>query len=390
MKLVKAGLVAVLSLLVLSVCASAATAEPLSMTFNEARANVGIQLSDAALFEAPGKAPFQAQIDPGTGLITAGALQVPEFSTMITDPIETEVKVDFDIGVITGSFTQATGALELTGEAGGTLTADGKECIVSTTPTLLTLSTAGNSGGKSPRAGTPFAAGLSGAGAIAGQWTDMQATPVDTGPGGDTFVCEVVEEHIEGPGGIWLEQDDVTSPAAPQLSSTDPASPGVSGTPRVRGGAEAGSTVRLYANADCGGTPVATGNAAQLAFPGIAVEVASGATVSFSATATDAAGNSSACSAPISYTRVHEVSPPPPPTNSCIVPKLAGKTLPRAAAALRAAGCKLGTVHKPKRPKGKRQRRLVVKSASPRPGSSPADGKVNLRLGPNGLGRPRH
>jgi hypothetical protein len=38
------GTIALVSLLVLGVCASTASAEPLSMTFTEARANVGIQL----------------------------------------------------------------------------------------------------------------------------------------------------------------------------------------------------------------------------------------------------------------------------------------------------------------------------------------------------------
>src|SRR4029077_3968902 len=132
-------------------------------------------------------APLDAQIDPATGAITAGELDVPQFSTFITAPIEADVTVDFDYPDITGSFDSATGALTLTGEVGGTLSANGHECTVATTPAALIVSTAGNSGGTSPRSGTPFTSGLTGPGAIAGQWTDMSATPVDTGPGGDTF-----------------------------------------------------------------------------------------------------------------------------------------------------------------------------------------------------------
>jgi hypothetical protein len=49
-----AGMIALVSFLALGVCASTASAEPLSMTFTEARANVGVQLSDAALWSAPG------------------------------------------------------------------------------------------------------------------------------------------------------------------------------------------------------------------------------------------------------------------------------------------------------------------------------------------------
>lgn len=366
------GTIALVSLLALGVCASVASAAPLSMTFTEARANVGVQLSDTALFEAPKTAPFAAQIDPGSGSITGGDLQVPEFSTHITEPIDANVTVDFEIGVIDGTFDQATGALTLEGEAGGTLTSEGKECTVSTDPAVLALTTTGSSGGASPRSGAPFIAGLAGAGAIAGQWTDMHATPI----AGDTSFCNNVEGRIDGSGGVWLQQKDIVPPSAPQLTSTDPASPGSSGTPRILGAAEAGSTVRVYAGSNCTGMPVATGSAAKLGSPGIPVEVAEGVTAAFSATATDAADNTSACAAPISYTRLKVPAP------SCIVPKLAGKTLARAKAALTAADCKLGTVRKPKRLKSKRRRVLVVKSSNPAAGARPASGKVNLTLGP--------
>lgn len=364
------GAIALGLLLALGVGASTASADPLSMTFTEARANVGVQLSDAALFEAPDTAPFEAEIDPGNGSIAAGALQVPEFFTHITEPIDADVTVEFEIGPITGSFDQATGALTLEGEAGGTLTSEGKECTVSTDPAKLPLSTAGSSGGASPRSGAPFAAGLNGAGAIAGQWSDMHAAPI----GGDTTFCENVEDRIGGAGGVWLEQKDVVPPAAPQLTRTDPASPGSSGTPRILGTAEAGSTVRLYAGPGCTGRAAASGSAAELGSPGISVEVAEGVAAAFSATATDAAGNASRCSAPIPYT--HLKAPP-----ACIVPRLVGKKLGRAKATLKRAGCKLGRVLKPKRRKGKRRGALVVKSTSPAAGASSADGKVDLRLG---------
>jgi hypothetical protein len=189
-------------------------------------------------------------------------------------------------------------------------------------------------------------------------------------------VCETVDERIGGPGGIWLVQKgDVVPPSAPQLTSTHPASPGASGAPRILGTAETGSTVRIYAGPKCSGAPVASGSAAELVSPGIAVKVAKGATAAFSATATDAASNTSACSVPISYRRLKA------PTQ-CTVPKLAGKTLARAKTALTAAGCKLGTVHKPKGPKGKGHRALVVKSSNPGMGAKPTDGKVDLTLGP--------
>lgn len=382
------GAIALVSLLVLGALASAASAEPLSMTFTEARANVGAsQLSDAALFGPPDTAPLEAQIGPGGESITAGVLDVPQFKTHITSPINADVAVDFDYPAITGSFLAASGALSLSGAVGATLSATvesgEKECTVTTTPEVLTLTTSAvGSAHGSPRSGAPFTHGLTGPGSIGGEWTDMQASPVDPEPGGDTFFCEDVENTIEGPGGIWLEQaGDVAPPSAPQLTSTDPASPNPSGTPRIRGTAEAGSTVRVYAGAGCAGTPVATGSAGELGSPGIRVEVEEGITAALSATATDAAGNTSACSASISYTR-----PPhgdPPPSVRCVVPKLAGKKLARAKAALRDANCAVGVVTKPRARKGKRIGQLVVKSSTPSAGSIlAAGGKVRLTLGP--------
>ncbi|HEX5713970.1 MAG TPA: PASTA domain-containing protein [Solirubrobacterales bacterium] len=380
-------------LLALGVCAAPASAEPLSLTFTEGRGNVGTQLSvvndEDVLFGPPSKAPFAAQIDPATGAITAGVLGVPEFVTHIEDPIDADVAVEFEIGTITGSFDQATGALTLSGKAGGTLVSEGRECDVSTDPEVLELSTSGDTGGVSPLFGAPFGAGLAGAGAIAGEWDDMHATALVME---DETFCEDVEGEIGGPGGIWLDQEgDVTPPPAPQLTGTDPGSPNASGTPRIRGAAEAGSTVRLYSGSDCAGSPLATASATELAAPGIRVDVAEGVTATFSATATDAVGNASACSASISYTRPKKAPDPkvivigdPPPAPVCVVPKLAGKTLGSARAALKKADCKLGDVQRPKRLKGKGKGLgpLVVKSSQPGAGAKPADDTVDLRLGP--------
>lgn len=180
----------------------------------------------------------------------------------------------------------------------------------------------------------------------------------------------------------YAESTDVIPPSPPQLESTDPASPGVSGAPRILGAAEAGSTVRVYAGASCAGSPAETGSAAALGSPGIAVQVAEGVTAVFSATATDASNNASTCSAPISYTHAKGDLPPPPPPPACIVPKLVGKTLLQAKAALTRAACKLGTVRKPRPRKGRRLPSLVVKSSTPAAGAGVAGGKVNITLGP--------
>jgi subtilisin family serine protease len=205
---------------------------------------------------------------------------------------------------------------------------------------------------------------------------------------------------------------DQTPPAAPLLFGTSPPSPAPSSTPRITGSAEERATITVFASAGCAGTPAAGGSAAELAAGGIQVSVGAGTTGQFSATATDTAGNHSACSAPISYTNSSggggqgEGGPsgggggssgsgspagggsgsggsgdgPAAPT--CKVPKLAGKTLAQARSALVAAHCQAGKVTKPAAKKGRPQPALIVVSSSPAAGATPANGVVALRLGP--------
>lgn len=201
------------------------------------------------------------------------------------------------------------------------------------------------------------------------------------------------------------------APAPPMLEATNPLSPASDTQPRIIGTAAAGTVVDLYANASCAGSPIAGGSAAKLESPGIPVTVAANSTTQFSATATRGAAATSPCSAPIAYTNVIppagggggggggtvvvmpppiEVPPdnetpnpfqPPPPVPGCTVPKLAGKALGQAKAALAGARCRLGKVTKPKPRRGKRLPALVVKFSRPATGMV-APGPVNLTLGP--------
>jgi Regulator of chromosome condensation (RCC1) repeat/Putative Ig domain/PASTA domain len=182
---------------------------------------------------------------------------------------------------------------------------------------------------------------------------------------------------------------DTTAPPAPSRLGAVPPSPSPDLHPGIFGTAEAGSTVRLYDNAACAGSPRATGSATAFSSAAMKLAVTPGSTTIVYATATDAAGNVSACSTS-SVTYVNAVDPIGDPAKlieivdpgrrGCIVPRLPGKTLARAKTALKAANCKLGKVTKPRRPNGRRGRVLVVKSTSPRPGAQPADGKVDLTL----------
>jgi Putative Ig domain/Regulator of chromosome condensation (RCC1) repeat len=205
---------------------------------------------------------------------------------------------------------------------------------------------------------------------------------------------------------------DTTAPAAPSGLASSPASPSSNLSPRIVGAAEAGSTVRLYDNETCTGSPRAAGSAATFASPGLQITVTAESTTTLYATATDAAGNTSGCStSKATYVNATDsttgtgtstnsgagttptgptgISDSFPGRRACVVPKVAGKTLVRAERALETANCKLGKVTKPRRRKDEHRRVLVVKSTSPRPGAQPADGEVDLhlRVKPQKVGR---
>ena len=97
---------------------------------------------------------------------------------------------------------------------------------------------------------------------------------------------------------------DSVAPPPPSITDTDPDSPADDTNPEVKGSAEAGSTVSVYGSADCAGTALETGSAALFAAPGFTVTVPDGVVTTMTATATDAAGNVSTCSAPVDYAEV--------------------------------------------------------------------------------------
>jgi hypothetical protein len=130
--------------------------------------------------------------------------------------------------------------------------------------------------------------------------------------------------------------EDSIAPAAPMLSATDPGSGADDNSPKLKGGAEAGSAVTVFATSDCTGAPAANGTAAELGGAGIAVSVLDNTTTAFSAKATDPAGNASSCSAPISYSEVTVIPGPgpdllPPQTTITSAPKATVKTKSKSA-----------------------------------------------------------
>ncbi len=95
---------------------------------------------------------------------------------------------------------------------------------------------------------------------------------------------------------------DTTAPSTPTIDDSDPDSPDNVNDPEIKGTAEAGSVVRLYTLSDCtGGVSGTPTGAALFATPGITVTVAADSTTVFYASARDAAGNDSGCSAGFTY-----------------------------------------------------------------------------------------
>lgn len=95
-------------------------------------------------------------------------------------------------------------------------------------------------------------------------------------------------------GAVSFTHDD-EAPAAPRMSSVSPASPAKNTTPVISGAAEDDAWVRLYTTSGCTGA-VAGESAVVGGQFAIEVSVEEDSTTRFYATATDAAGNASACS----------------------------------------------------------------------------------------------
>ncbi len=132
------------------------------------------------------------------------------------------------------------------------------------------------------------------------------SAPVTVAPNSSTTFFATATDAAGNPSPCSLPPlpyvHDSLAPAAPALASTDPASPSGTGTPIVSGTAEPGSSVRTYTDAACAGAVAGTGTADGGGDFEVATTVPADTASAIRATATDAAGNPSACSAPLAYT----------------------------------------------------------------------------------------
>jgi hypothetical protein len=101
-------------------------------------------------------------------------------------------------------------------------------------------------------------------------------------------------------------------PSVPDLTAVDPPSPADDNLPHVIGSADAGSTVAIFINAGCTGSPVGEGSAVTFAGDGIQVGVADNSTTTFYARASWAELPSACSSTSITYQEVTAIPVTPP------------------------------------------------------------------------------
>jgi hypothetical protein len=110
---------------------------------------------------------------------------------------------------------------------------------------------------------------------------------------------------------LTIDTTAPAAPSAPDLAAASDSGVNTDNTTNITpvtftGTAEAGSTVSLYAQTGCGGSAVATTTGGSYTFTGVALTA--NAITTFSAKATDAAGNASPCSSNLAVT--HDTTAP--------------------------------------------------------------------------------
>ena len=158
-------------------------------------------------------------------------------------------------------------------------------------------------GGGNPTGGTPtlLTPAFSALADPNGLWAlrVRDGTPSDTG-------------SIDGASLRLVAAADTTAPDEPVLLETVPASPSQSTSPKVRGTAEIGSMVRLYASADCTGLARVVGTDLDLSGAGISFPVDPDSETTISATAYDTSGNLSDCATTTLTYRADSTAPTTP------------------------------------------------------------------------------
>lgn len=206
------------------------------------------------------------------------------------------------------------------------------------------------------------------------QWADCDSEPAEN-------ECEVALDSLETTVGVAfeLEERELTVAKAGDGSGTVTSAPaGIECGATCSAVFTHGTSVTLKGASDSGSKAVAWSGCGSVNGANecvVSMTAAKAVTATFDKAPTDGGGNGGGGGG----NDGGGSTPPPPPPVTCKVPKLVGKTLAQAKAALRAASCTLGKVTKPRKAKGK----LIVKSSQPGAGAVRAErAKVNLKLGP--------
>ena len=144
--------------------------------------------------------------------------------------------------------------------------------------------------------GSPAATGSAAQLASAGITTPAAADATTT----YTATATDSTNHVSPCSASVIYTEDSTAPGAPTVT-IDTRSPSQDRSPLVRGNAQNGSTVQVFADSSCAGSPAATVAAGGFA-AGVEVNVPDNAKSSITARAVDVAGNASPCSTAADYT----------------------------------------------------------------------------------------
>ena len=204
--------IAALGVLALAPVASA-QADPVNITVTDAVMDLGTLSGVPAISsEVPDPpASLSGEVTDGVVSIPKAGFVFPPKVTEVTAGVTAEIRMEANEDM-TGTYDSGTGDMSLTASLKAEVDVLGTTCVIS--PINLVLST---SSGK-PYLGVPFESGLSGPGALSAMWTSL---PPVTGGGS----CGIVQQLIQGKGGIWMAQD-IATPETCEDQPQPPTHPG--------------------------------------------------------------------------------------------------------------------------------------------------------------------
>lgn len=225
-------------LLLLFALPAAGSAAPFNLQIDNALLDLGSVKAIKAIEPGDPPASLTGTVSGGKVTIPKSGFRYPPKTGEITGGIDGTVEMSAN-REITGRFEPATGALTLAMDLKVKVTLhlpSGPAAVCVINPVKGSFSTAYGD----PYLGVPFAAGLTGPGALAGHWEDL---PAPTG----SAICQIVGQLTKDPGGLWLAYGS----AEPQKCADNPAHPGCDGSNPCANGPSSACCARQPAFAPC-------------------------------------------------------------------------------------------------------------------------------------------